>query len=75
MPYGGSLAVEFLGREKFEEMALGSEWFRSLDNGEKGQLGDDLVLGAFDWGDWFYVKPSRQFIQGVENERMLWEQT
>lgn len=45
----------------------------SLRTELKWQLGDALVLGEFDWTEWFETKPTRPFMEGVEYARMLWE--
>ena len=54
----------------------GRKFFRALDNKLKDQIGDDLVLGTFDWRDWdFEEKPSAALLNGIEEERLLWEST
>lgn len=54
--------------------AQGREWFRNLPIDLKWEIGDQLVLGSFDWREWsFPKKPSDAFLNGVDIERMLWE--
>jgi hypothetical protein len=56
------------------ERERGREWVRELHKrGQLGDLGDELVLGTFDWRDWLDYKPSRAFIEGAEYERGLIE--
>ena len=65
---------EFLGREKFAEKARGAAWFKALFTDAKWELGDQLVLGDFDWRAWgFTRKPSSYFMAGVDEARILWE--
>jgi len=53
----------------------GAQWYKKLSRTDKWELGDQLVLGSFDWHDWgFASKPSSAFMNGAERERMLWEQ-
>lgn len=63
----------FLGRERFKEKARGAAWFRSLWVSDKWELGDQFVLGTFDWRDWFDNKPSRLFLDGADEARIYWE--
>ena len=51
------------------------EWFKNLSPDQKFQLGDDSVLGSFDWHEWFEHEPSSKFLREVERERLLWEST
>jgi hypothetical protein len=53
--------------------AAGKAWFRSLSERSKGELGDALVLGYYDWTEWLDEKPARGFMSGVEAERLCWE--
>lgn len=57
------------------ERARAREWFKSLDSLAKWDLGDQLVLGDFDWRDWFDDKPSGVFMNEVDRERIFWEET
>lgn len=47
-------------------------WAR-LGSWERGELGNQLVLGDLDWRDWFDKKPSRAFWDEVDELRMAWE--
>ena len=56
------------------EQARARKWFRDLPNGEKFDLGDQLVMGSVDWDDWgFNKKPSAVFVNEVDKERLFWE--
>lgn len=62
--------LEARGREQ----ARARKWFKGLPNGEKFDLGDQLVMGSIDWGDWgFSKKPSTTFVNEVDKERLFWE--
>lgn len=37
-------------------------------------LADALVLGEFDWRDWFEDKPSKEFLRGFTDEAMYRDQ-
>jgi len=61
-------------RSSSADRASGRAWFNKLSNAEKWELGDQLVLGTFDWEEWsFRKKPSSAFMNGVDYERLLWE--
>lgn len=62
-------------RERAAQRARGAEWFRSLGNADKGRLGDELVLGEFDWREWLASKPTSAFLNGADQARMDWEAT
>jgi hypothetical protein len=47
------------------ERSKGARFFGSLDSYDKYSLGDELVLGLFDWRDWLLEKPSQEFMRGV----------
>lgn len=48
-------------------------WFTELTDIQKGELGDQLVLGTFDWRDWFDTRPPKGFMAEVDRERLRWE--
>ncbi len=48
-------------------------YWDSLTIEMKWQLGDDLVLDAFDWRDWFEEKPNREFMKILDEIRIEWE--
>ena len=60
-------------RTREKEQSRGKTWFNSLSSSDKFSLGDQLVLGEFDWRDWFDSKPSSIFMNAVEAARMHWE--
>lgn len=60
-------------RERAEQKTAGRTWFDGLGSGDKWNIGDALVLGTFEWIDWFERKPSAPFMHGVEDARMHWE--
>jgi len=50
------------------------KWWAKLTPPERWQLGDDLVLGCFDWREWGLSKPpSRVWLREVDYLRVLWE--
>lgn len=50
------------------------KFWDSLDNASRGEIGDQLVLGTFDWREWgFERKPTRSFLTWLDYYRMLWE--
>jgi len=53
----------------------GEAWLASLDNRTRGDLGDDLVLGMFDWRDWFDDPPRPGFVNGAADALQRWEET
>lgn len=64
-------------RQRQREQEAGKRWFAALPDRYRGQLGDDLVLGAFDWRDWTDLgidkKPSPAFMNAVARELEYWE--
>ena len=60
-------------REAMAERARGALWFKELRRDQKGDLGDEFVLGTFDWTEWMDRKPSAAFLNGAEDARVLWE--
>lgn len=48
-------------------------FWKGLSNTSRWLIGDQLVLGDFDWRDWLSSKPSRAFLDELDQERMLWE--
>ena len=56
-----------------EEHAAGAAFFDKLDRFAKGEIGDALVLGEFDWREWLTKKPSAAFLNGIDSRRILWE--
>lgn len=61
--------LDRIGRERTEAF----RWVDSLSSRDLGELGDALVLGEYDWRDWFNEKPSRAFMSAVEERRIYRE--
>ena len=55
------------------EREKANRWFQDLDNWQKWELGDQLVLGEFDWREWFEAKPSATFMNAIDSARINWE--
>lgn len=62
-------------RKRAKDRKAGRQFFRKLASHDKWELGDQFVLGSFDWREWFSARPSAAFIDGVEDERLYWEVT
>jgi hypothetical protein len=45
----------------------------SLDNAARGELGDALVLGTFDWLDWTDQPHPPGMLAALDRLRMNWE--
>lgn len=60
-------------RDGIKQRASARAFFARLSTFDRFELGDQLVLGDFDWRDWFETKPSRAFLDELDNERILWE--
>jgi hypothetical protein len=60
-------------RKVAADRKAGAAFFDGLRTEQKWDLGDELVLGTFDWGEWFDRKPSRAFMDGVDEARINWE--
>jgi len=62
-------------KERQRAVEAAKEFFEGLDNSQRWNLGDALVLGEFDWREWGLAsKPSRAFLNELDQLRMLWEQ-
>lgn len=63
-------------REVMREKDKARKWWDALPREHRGTLGDELVLGEFDWRDWgFESRPSKVFMNEVDYLRILWECT
>ncbi len=61
-------------RQAGKDRERGARWFRDLPEHLKNDLGDEFVLGTFDWRDWgFASRPSGAFLNGADEARMHWE--
>lgn len=50
------------------------EFWEQLSQSDRWEIGDQLVLGTIDWGEWgFERKPSSVFRNEVDYQRILWE--
>ena len=54
-------------REHSAAYKAGAAAYRRLDRRARGELGDQLVEGSFDWMDWFSDKPSPDFLRGFKD--------
>ena len=54
-------------KHRNREYQAGAAAYRRLDRYAKGDLGDQLVLGEFDWMDWFSDKPHPDFLRGFKD--------
>lgn len=48
--------------------------WQGLSEEQRGELGDQLVLGGFDWMDWMEEPPPKGFLVALDEERIRWEQ-
>jgi len=63
-----------LGRKERETAErVAKRLWDGLDTSERHQLGDDLVFGCFDWGEWFERKPPRGTVNALDRMRLHWE--
>lgn len=66
-------------RKREAEVKAGMRWFNQLDPRHKWDLGDQFVLGTFDWIDWEETLPLKQrpptdaFLEGAEQARLCFE--
>ena len=60
--------------QRAREKDKAKKWWNQLSAPERFDLGDELVLGAFDWTTWGFNKaPSSVFLNEVDDLRMHWE--
>jgi hypothetical protein len=50
-------------------------YFAKLPTDRRYELGDALVLGDFDWTEWFDEKPTGVFLRALDDARIHWEIT
>lgn len=62
-------------RERMRDEERAKKWWAGLTDDQRWALGDALVLGEFDWREWFEHKESRAFMNELDQQRMLWEMT
>lgn len=63
------------GKNMSNERYKGRAYARALSSRDLGMLCDALVLGDFDWRDWFVDKPSREFLRGFTDGAIECEQS
>jgi hypothetical protein len=61
-------------RQRQRQRARARAWWASLNDAQRHQLGDELVLGCWEWIDWGFERaPSPTFLDEVDRLRMNWE--
>jgi hypothetical protein len=60
-------------QERNRAIRVAEALWRDLDNHERWGLGDQLVLGDFDWMDWFSDPPPKGTIAALDKLRIEWE--
>lgn len=60
-------------RKRENERAKARKFWNGLSNADRWVLGDQLVLGDFDWSEWMSRQPSAEFLREVDKLRMDWE--
>jgi hypothetical protein len=53
--------------------AAAKRFWNSLDHADRNRLGDEFVLGTFDWSEWFDRKPAAGVLSEVDRLRIDWE--
>jgi hypothetical protein len=61
-------------RETLRERNKARKWIASLTRKKLFELGDALVLGSFDWREWFDEKPSSVFLAEADIMRIFREE-
>lgn len=60
--------------QRQRERDKAKRWWDQLSTAERNDLGDDLVLGSFNWKDWGLRRsPSSVFLNEVDELRIHWE--
>jgi hypothetical protein len=62
-------------KQRERERAKARRAFRELSNADRWALNDQLVLGDFDWRDWFYEPPSNVMLNELAALIQNWEET
>lgn len=68
-------SVDLDWRAKARERQRALRYFAKLTTDERHELGDALVLGDFDWMDWFDERPTLVFLRALDDARIHWEMT
>ena len=68
-----SAATDETVRDRMREREKAKRFFASLSRHDRFELGDALVLGSFDWREWLHSKPTRTFLDELDEQRILWE--
>lgn len=50
------------------------EFWSALSREDRGAVGDQLVLGEFDWRDWLHERPPPGFARAVDDLRIIEEE-
>ena len=59
-------------RQKIDERRKAKRFWDSLYRWERFELGDQFVLGSFDWRDWMETKPTNYMLNVVDELRIDW---
>lgn len=60
-------------RQAMLDRVKAKTFWHGLRDADRAEIGDQLVLGTFDWRDWFPSKPSAAFMNELDRQRILWE--
>lgn len=52
--------------DKRIERRRATKFWESLERHQKALLMDDLILGTFDWTEWFETKPSKAQLDQID---------
>ncbi len=61
-----------MSRDRAERWA--AEAFRTLSPSDKWELQDALVLGSYEWSEWFTQPPPRGGTSVLSRKIQLWEE-
>lgn len=62
-------------RKRENEREKARRFFQGLSREQRFLLGDELVLGTFEWRDWgLSSKPSAAFLDELDQDRIEWEE-
>lgn len=70
-----STSTDLDWRAKARERQRAMRYFAKLPTDRRYELGDALVLGDFDWTEWFDEKPTGVFLRALDDARIHWEIT
>lgn len=52
---------------------IANNFWKQLSPTDRDELGNQFVLGNYDWKDWWIDPPQKGVMNEVEKLRMLWE--